>query len=333
MPLITIIVPVYNLDKYLDKCLHSIYNQTYTKWECIIINDHSTDDSERIAKEWCEKDKRFSYIFNETNQGLSNNRNIGINNAKGEYIIFIDSDDWIEENFLQAFIPHIKNENTLLVQDVIRDYPNHQEVKTQEYNNENFAIPQDLKRLLSNYRYTQGYAWNKLFNISVIKKNNLRFIPNTVNEDEVFYFEYMQRITHIIFLENAHYHYIQREGSMSKTPKFEPCYNYLVHTIRVLKQIEANMINMDEQSKTFIQNYIKNRFSSIFQLCLRNSIYYNNYSNQDKIKFLRLLKDLLKEHKNLFILPKTLAQKTDIFLLENSLLYLANIFLNFRTQR
>ena len=93
-PLISVIVPCYNQAQYLDECLQPVLDQTYTDWECIIVNDGSPDHTEEVAKKWLEKDNRFRYIYKE-NGGLSSARNAGIREAKGEWIQFLDSDDKI----------------------------------------------------------------------------------------------------------------------------------------------------------------------------------------------------------------------------------------------
>ncbi len=96
-PLISVIVPCYLQAEYLDECLQSVYDQTYSNWECIIVNDGSLDNTEEIAKRWLEKDNRFRYIYKE-NGGLSSARNAGIREAKGEWIQFLDSDDMIHKS-------------------------------------------------------------------------------------------------------------------------------------------------------------------------------------------------------------------------------------------
>lgn len=98
--LISIIVPCYNQAEYLDECLQSVIDQTYENWECIIVNDGSSDNTEELAKKWLEKDSRFKYLYKE-NGGLSSARNAGIENAKGEWILPLDNDDKISIDYLK----------------------------------------------------------------------------------------------------------------------------------------------------------------------------------------------------------------------------------------
>lgn len=100
MPRISIIIPCYNQAQYLDECLQSVLDQTFTNWECIIVNDGSPDNTEEIAKKWLEKDVRFKYLYKK-NGGLSSARNAGIYKAEGEWILPLDADDKISENYLE----------------------------------------------------------------------------------------------------------------------------------------------------------------------------------------------------------------------------------------
>ena len=101
--MITIIIPIYNAEQYLNECLESVINQTYTEWECILINDGSSDNSEKICQYFINKDNRFIY-YHQENQGLSLTRNRGIEEAKGEYIYFLDADDYISNNCIELLI-------------------------------------------------------------------------------------------------------------------------------------------------------------------------------------------------------------------------------------
>ena len=98
---ITVIIPVYNAGKYLRKCLDSIVMGQYSDWECILVDDGSKDDSLSICEEYANKDSRFR-VFHQINAGASAARNVGLDNAKGEYITFIDADDWVSSNYLFA---------------------------------------------------------------------------------------------------------------------------------------------------------------------------------------------------------------------------------------
>jgi len=101
--LVSVVVPCYNHAQFLEEALNSVLEQTYDNWECIIVNDGSPDNTETIAKDWCEKDSRFKYFYKE-NGGLSSARNFGIENSKGEYILTLDSDDKFEKTFISKAV-------------------------------------------------------------------------------------------------------------------------------------------------------------------------------------------------------------------------------------
>ena len=113
MPLISVVVPCYNQAQYLDECLQSVLDQTYTDWECIIVNDGSPDNTEEIAKKWVEKDTRFIYLSKE-NGGLSSARNAGIEIAKGEWILPLDADDKIGDQYLELAEKEFENDYTVI---------------------------------------------------------------------------------------------------------------------------------------------------------------------------------------------------------------------------
>ena len=113
-PLISVVIPAYNAGQFLDETLESVLSQTYENWECIIVNDGSTDSTESVAKKWCEKDARFRYFYKE-NSGASDTRNLGIKEARGEYIAFLDADDLYMPNFLEICLENLVEKDVDLV--------------------------------------------------------------------------------------------------------------------------------------------------------------------------------------------------------------------------
>ena len=123
--MITIIVPIYNASMYLRKCLESLYHQSYKKMEILLINDGSTDNSEKICKEFVKKDSRFKYMYKK-NGGVSSARNVGIEQAKGDYIIFVDSDDFCTNDMIDNILPKL-TKNKLLCFGYFRVFKNKKE--------------------------------------------------------------------------------------------------------------------------------------------------------------------------------------------------------------
>ena len=176
---ISIIVPIYNASKYLKKCLDSLVNQTKKELEFILINDGSTDDSESIIKSY--KDSRIKY-FKRSNHGIGKTRNFGINKAVGKYIMFLDSDDYLEENACEELYKKIEKEKLdVVVCDFYRVDSNSKEVeKIISFKNTSLK---DNPNLLLNINLA---PWNKIYRSALIKNNNIKFIEDLKYEDAPF---------------------------------------------------------------------------------------------------------------------------------------------------
>lgn len=188
--LVSIIIPVYNKEKYLDKCIQSAVNQDYNKIEIIIINDGSKDNSEKIINEWVKKDKRIKYLSQE-NKGVSCARNKGISISKGEYIFFLDADDILTENAITSLVQYINGINPDIIIGNFYEKRNNQIIKKQETKNklykgsDLYLTNTILDMFVTNHRY-MATAGNKLYNINFIKKNEIMFKDNVIAEDRLF---------------------------------------------------------------------------------------------------------------------------------------------------
>ena len=179
MPDISIIVPIYNAEKYLNKCIDSLVNQTKKEIELILINDGSTDNSENVIKSY--KDKRIKYFKNK-NQGIGKTRNFGIDKATGKYIIFVDSDDYLDLNACEELYKKIEKEKAdLVVCDFYRDIDgNLEEVIIPSFDTSSLK---ENKNLLLDINLA---PWNKIYKTKLIKDNNIKFIENLKYEDAPF---------------------------------------------------------------------------------------------------------------------------------------------------
>lgn len=183
---ISIIVPIYNAEKYLNKCIESLINQTKKELEFILINDGSTDNSEEIIKSY--KDKRIKYFKNE-NQGIGKTRNLGIEKATGKYIMFVDSDDYIDKNMAKLmFDKAFSNSLDMVVCDYYK-----------VINNENIEEklpsfkPTTLKNSPDLLCGINLSPWNKIYKTSLIKDNNIKFVENLKYEDAPFVIEALDK--------------------------------------------------------------------------------------------------------------------------------------------
>lgn len=203
---VSIVVPIYNVEKYLPRCINSLINQTLQEIEIILVNDGSTDNSAKIAKEYLTKyESKIKYVEKE-NGGLSDARNFGMNYATGEYIAFLDSDDYIEPNAYEEMYEKAKKENADYVEcDFIWEYTNKiKEDKRISYNNK--------KEMLENVRVV---AWNKLIKRSIIVENKLSFPKGLTYEDIEFTYKLIPHIEKTEYIDKCFVHYVQRENSIA----------------------------------------------------------------------------------------------------------------------
>lgn len=209
---ISIIIPVYNAEKYLKRCLDSVLAQTYTNFELIIINDGSTDSSQVVIDEFASKDDRIIALVKE-NSGVSDARNLGIDNANRKYICFIDADDWIEKDYLEVFIENVQEDTTLIFQDMWRgDY------RKSNFDTKKMTIKTQIDELVTDFNLLyNGGPVCKLYNHSIIENNHLRFSSKiSYGEDLIFFLSYLSSIKDIQFVNYAGYHYCYNEDSASR---------------------------------------------------------------------------------------------------------------------
>lgn len=208
MPKFSIIVPIYNTEKYLPKCLDSLVNQTYKNIEIICINDGSTDNSLKILEKYAQKDEHIK-IINQENQGVSIARNVGINNATGDYILFVDADDWIETNTCDILNKNIEKNNSDLI--IFNAY-----IAKQNQCNLGFCCNQESIMYSS--------MWSICYKREFLNQNNIRFPQNIkIAEDHVFRLNALSCSKNIKILPDYLYYYLaDRENSASKVKTVIP---------------------------------------------------------------------------------------------------------------
>ena len=193
MKKISVIIPVYNAEKYLTKCLNSIVNQTYTNLEIILVNDGSKDSSLNICYEYKKKDDRIKVINND-NHGASYSRNCGISISTGEYIMFIDADDYIENNFIERLITCNEYETYDLFISCYTDFYDKNIFKEKKLIDENI-LTFDLKKDYLNIVKYLRTPWGKIYKLNIIKENNIKFPEDYITaEDQIFNFRYLKYI-------------------------------------------------------------------------------------------------------------------------------------------
>ena len=212
MARISVIVPIYQVENYLNKCVESIVNQTYADLEIILVDDGSPDGCPQLCDDWAAKDSRIHVVHKE-NGGLSDARNAGLAIATGEYISFIDSDDWIEPDFIQVLHDAMEQTGAGIADCATRlvDEDGNELSFRGVAKNETLDTVTALVRLVKEDRVYQT-VWNKLYRRSVIDK--ILFEKGKYNEDDYFTYQVFDRSEKVAILAKPMYNYLQRSGSI-----------------------------------------------------------------------------------------------------------------------
>ena len=210
--LISVIVPIYKVEDYLRKCVNSIINQTYKNLEIILVDDGSPDNCPKICDEYARQDSRIKVIHKE-NGGLSDARNAGMEIATGEYISFIDSDDYISDDFIETLYTTMKTENSDIVEcDIVRFEDGTTPVIEKENCEINsFSTEKGLSLLIAENKFHQ-HVWNKLYKSEFALK--IPFAKGKLNEDEFWTYQIFGQAEKVTKINKSMYFYLQRSGSI-----------------------------------------------------------------------------------------------------------------------
>lgn len=209
--LISVIMPIYNSEEKLERCIDSVAMQSYKNLEIILIDDGSTDNSSKICKKWENKDDRIKYYYI-NNSGVSVARNTGLKKAKGEYIYFIDSDDYLDLNVIKNLYNNLKNETLVGV--------NHYKILPLEKKilplNSLYKSNEVVKGILENK--IKGVVWCFLFSKEIIIRNNLLFDEKAkFMEDTIFLIRYLKYVNYVEFISGSYYYYDMTGVSITRT--------------------------------------------------------------------------------------------------------------------
>lgn len=291
--LVSIIIPVYNTEQFLQKCLQSVVNQTYKNIEIIIINDGSSDNSHLIIEEFSVTDNRIK-VVNQTNKGISGARNRAVKEASGDYIMFVDSDDWINENMIEILVKTmLRGQTNMVVSNYYSEFRENavekriilkERIITDKERNtfiSRLIGPKDNE--LKNPHFVDGFStvWGKIYKKDIIQTNQISFIDLSIigsNEDLLFNLEYLKHCNEIILLPDSLYHY--RKNDMSYTTKYRE--NLYLKWNNLFEQISK--ITGLYQNSTFLNNRIA---LSIIGLGINE--FHNPKGKVDIIKFYQKL--------------------------------------------
>lgn len=243
-PFISVVIPIYNVEKHLQKAVDSILNQTYKDYEIILVDDCSLDNCPKICDDYVEKYSQIKVIHLKENGGLSNARNVGQSYAKGRYIFFMDSDDFVDNHLFEKIRESIvENPAQLIIFGAIEEYYDEKDVlKNQVYvkaEKENLKDETKIRKLLVKLdeKTLLGYAWNKVYDLEFLNQTGIKFEKITLIEDIVFNIKYASEISTLNILDITPYHY-NRRINQSLTRKFVPEY-FQLHYKRVKMLYDA----------------------------------------------------------------------------------------------
>lgn len=322
MALVSIVIPVYNAEHFIKRCLDSILNQSFTDWKAILINDGSTDRSLEICKQYSQKDSRIS-IISQKNAGPSAARNVGIALAKSKYITFVDADDWVHIDYLKVLItPFIEDEKIDLV---CSDY-----IEFSKYNPKGLKLhhlPSEWRRKkISNIEYAKfvfegvnGVLWSKAFKMELINRYKLKLNEQVrLSEDLILVLEYL-RYAKNIFSSDFHTYFYNRlnENNLTGILKMSNLED-LKLTNEIIEKLTP-ALNLD--SKHIINNRISQTLKKLtYDIVLSKG---GSLSAKEELKQISLM---TQNFESLHI--KGLKDKIHFFLLKKNLFKLDNLFIS-----
>ena len=229
MPKVSVIVPFYNVERYIEKCVETLVDQTLKDIEIILVNDGSKDRSIEIVNQFLERYPEKLVYLEKENGGLSDARNYAIDYAKGEYIAFLDSDDYVEKDMYEKMYEIAKKENSDMVEcDFYWEYPN-------KLKKDIGKFYQGKKEMIEKIRVV---AWNKLIKREILEKSKVRFPKGYHYEDVEFTYKIIPYIEKVSFAKKEYVHYIQREGSISnlQNERTKEIFDVLDNVIKYYKE-------------------------------------------------------------------------------------------------
>lgn len=265
-PKISIIVPIYNVEEYLHRCVDSILNQTFTAFELILVDDGSPDNCGAICDEYAKKDKRIK-VIHKGNGGLSDARNAGIDIASGEYLGFVDSDDWIHPQMYEVLYKGIVENNVKIS---ICEYEETERQREFEHISDiSYNVQKGLDLLVSK-NVTAVVAWNKLYHKSLFDK--IRYPVGKIHEDEFVTYKLLYEAVKISYCENRLYFYFINENGITKS-EYSPKH--------------LDMLDAFEERVAFLYEKKENkcfRFSA-YHMINMTELQYFEYKKSSKYKY------------------------------------------------
>lgn len=284
LPLISVIVPVYKVEAYLDKCISSIVNQTYTNLEIILVDDGSPDNCPAICDAWAAKDNRIKVIHKE-NGGLSDARNAGMKIVTGELLGFVDSDDWVEPDMYQLLYENlVANDCDISACGVQMDWKDGTPSRALTMNGSCILSAEEAMRAIIEESWLKQPVWYKLYKAKLVK--DIQFPVGKYHEDVFWSYQAFGRANKVSVFDTPCYFYTQRAGSIMSES----------YSLRRLDGLEAKLAR---------QEYIQQHFPRLKNLALRNlwgsciyatQMLMRHCSEEEKQKGLDIMHTILKKY-------------------------------------
>lgn len=296
-PLVSIIAPMYNAERYVKSMVDSVLSQTYENFELIIVDDCSTDNSFDVAKTFEQADKRVTVLKNEKNTGPGPAKNKGLEAAKGEYITFIDLDDWVENDALEVMVKSINNSDV-----VVAGYH-------QDFLNDNYELDYSVLVLptisddkeLSSEVFAEldkdkvfSFCWQKLYSTKIIRDNSIRFPARMHSEDFFFNVDYFSHVNRASILDKAFYHYIKPKENTLTTNDYIPGFYELIFERYLASKRLCDKLSGDNKTAKAICStvHVKHLVSAI-------SYYHSKKSGLNVLSKRKVIKRILNDENNI----------------------------------
>lgn len=289
---LSIVIPIYNVEKYLNECLDSVVNQKLDNYEVLLINDGSTDRSEKIIDEYVKKYK-FIKKINKTNNGLSAARNTGIELAKGKYIAFVDSDDYIEHNMMSRMLNMAKdNEADIVICDIemFEDGTNKVLGRIETYNDESdnkIITNVDAVKMYLMQKIT-GHAWNKIYKRKLFVDNEIRYNVGKYYEDMYPTLRLLDTSKKIILIKGAYYKYRQSPNNITSCSSEKHIQDYVDSILSCIEYIKN--IHSDKEYNNYLETFRLHNTQIALCLYCRSKKYNNKKIKEDYYKYFAKLK-------------------------------------------
>lgn len=298
-PLFSIIVPVYNVQSYLGICIESILKQSYSDFELLLIDDGSSDNSGKICDEYAQEDTRIK-IVHRKNGGVSAARNEGLTIAQGKWIVFVDSDDWVDEELLQSYIPYI-DDFDIVFQGFITENSTANISQCHKIEDRKFGNMQIADAVLYLERVQMiGWMCNKAYKRELIENNNIRFNENiSIGEDHIFTLEYCQFVSSLACFCGTYYHYRILKNSLIR------CYiPYQLLSFKTTLLYEHRLAIAEKFYSKELEQYAE---ESYYNSKIGNiQVAYQGTEKLRRTERYQLLKDSLLYYKKVHLRPFTL---------------------------